>query len=174
MTMPASDPERVFRRHRDEVYRWAMRLLGRHHDANDVVQDVFVRWFVAYRNDSPVNARSWLRRVTMNRAIDLIRQAERGRDAHAPLAVLRRDDVRCDPPPADQAELREAILAALDTLTESQRDVLMARVFDDQTFAAIAHDQQVAVPTVKTHYLRAVRTLRDQFERRGLMEPTDE
>ena len=48
--MPASiESARVFEEHRDEVYRWAYRLVGRHHDALDVAQDVFVKWIDASR-----------------------------------------------------------------------------------------------------------------------------
>ena len=46
------------------------------------------------------------------------------------------------------------------TTPEMQRSVLTAKVHDDLTFAQIAAEHGLAVPTVKTHYLRALRTLR--------------
>jgi len=61
------------------------------------------------------------------------------------------------------AALRDEIAGALAVLTDAQRSVLIAKVYDGQTFAQIAADLGVAVPTVKTHYLRAVRAVRDRL-----------
>ena len=75
MTLPQpSDPGAVFERHRREVYGWAYRFLGRHHDALDAAQDVFLRWLAQSRRALPENPRGWLRQVTINRAIDLLRR----------------------------------------------------------------------------------------------------
>ena len=63
----------------------------------------------------------------------------------------------------DAAALRAEIAAALDGLTEAQRSVLVAKVYDGQTFARIAEDLDIAVPTAKTHYLRAIRIVRDRL-----------
>ena len=52
---------------------------------------------------------------------------------------------------------------ALAELTDAQRGVLVAKIYDDLTFARIAEDLGVAVPTVKTHYLRAVRAVRQRL-----------
>ena len=40
----SADANAAFDRYREEVYAWAYRILGRHHDALDVAQDVFLRW----------------------------------------------------------------------------------------------------------------------------------
>jgi len=156
-----ADPTGEFERYRHDVYAWAIRLLGRHHDALDVAQDVFVKWIGQAEGARPENARSWLRRVTVNRAIDMMR-ARRATPAGA--------DVRDRPaadgtPPAGLAELRAAIGAGLQKLSETQRGVLTAKVFDGLTFAQIARELDLAVPTVKTHYLRALRGLRAHLER---------
>ena len=44
MLVTATEHGEGFERYRHEVYAWAYRLLGRHHDALDVAQDVFLRW----------------------------------------------------------------------------------------------------------------------------------
>ena len=63
----------------------------------------------------------------------------------------------------DRATLREDIAAALDRLTDVQRSVLVAKVYDEMTFAEIAMELSIAVSTVKTHYLRAVQAVRDRL-----------
>ena len=64
----------VYELYAAQVYGWAYRFLGRHHDALDVVQDVFLKWMTQCARGTPDHPRGWLRRVTVNRAIDVVRQ----------------------------------------------------------------------------------------------------
>ena len=59
----------------------------------------------------------------------------------------------------DASQLHADVVRALEKLTDIQRDVLLAKIVDEQTFARIAEDQQMAVSTAKTHYLRAIRAM---------------
>ncbi len=184
---------RGFEQYTHEVYGWAYRLLGRHHDALDVVQDVFLKWNSQCADEAPQRPRGWLRRVTVNLAIDVRRhrQADPVRqrsslpsiDAVTPAQSLsppRRDQPGARPPPgadaaggpADRVEaidreiLRNDIAAAMSRLTDLQGAVLVAKVYDEMTFAEVATELDLAVSTVKTHYLRAVRAVRDRLEPR--------
>jgi len=155
----------AFERYTHEVYGWAYRLLGRHHDALDVVQDVFVRWSEQCAQRPPRQARGWLRRVTLNRAIDLRRhrrtQVTSGCEA---------DHVAAGQPLAgqlmDEETLRCDVADALAGLTEAQREVLTAKVYDGLTFAQIAAEFGFSVSTAKTHYLRAVQAVGDRLRPR--------
>ncbi len=155
----------TFEQYTADVYGWAYRLLGRHHDALDVVQDVFLRWDAQCAREAPQRPRGWLRRVTVNRAIDL----RRGRKGEAPVELTERSVVetaRESESKVDRELLREDITAALDRLSDVQRGVLVAKVYDDMKFREIAEELGLALSTVKTHYLRAVRAVRDQLQRR--------
>ena len=155
----------VFERYTHDVYGWAYRLLGRHHDALDVVQDVFVRWNSQCTQAPPRQPRGWLRKVTLNRALDIGRSRTARREA-APdnLASITVEPVLQSHP--DQADLRHDVAIALESLTDMQRAVLVAKVYDELTFVQIAAELEVAVSTVKTHYLRAVQAVRAQLEPR--------
>ena len=142
---------------RAQVYAWAYRILQNHHDALDATQDVLVKWL--QREGDPVeNRRAWLRRITVNHCIDRTRLRKR-----PPLAGAKPTP---SADPADETCAREQqvhIQAALQTLSEQQRAVLVAKVFDRETFAAIAVSMALSVSTVKTHYLRALRAMRTQM-----------
>lgn len=144
----------AFEAHTNEVYGWAYRLLGRHHDALDVVQDVFLKWIGQCESETPNHTRGWLRRVTINRSIDVIRERRRMEDANE----LVRPDAASLPrlTGVEHDELREDVAVALDTLTDVQRSILVAKVYDGMTFAKIAEELGIAVSTVKTHYVRAI------------------
>jgi len=152
------DVETCFRTQRARVYRWAYAMCRRHDDALDVVQDVFLR--MLDRRPllaNPAAAVAWLRRVTGRVVIDRWR-AESARAArqasHVPTAS-----------PADAVEARELadlLHAALESLSEQQRLVLMGKCYDQMTFQQIADELGIAVPTAKTHYLRALSAVRER------------
>lgn len=158
-----------FEQYTGEVYGWAYRLLGRHHDALDVVQDVFLRWDAQCARQTPHRPRGWLRRVTLNRAIDLHRDRQPALEP-ADEVIEQTDTWDHAVERVDREVLRADIAAALDRLSQLQRGVLVAKVYDEMTFAEIAAELDLALSTVKTHYLRAVRTVRDRLQRRWAEE----
>ncbi len=163
----ASEIRDRFEEHRDSVYRWAYRILGDHHDALDATQEVFVKWWSAWRDrDAPEHPVGWLRRVTINHSINVVRGARR-RSTRQPeqrprgLSPLQQ---------AERSELADAVVDALDQVSDQQRAVLFAKVYDHCTFAEIAAQMNLAVPTVKTHYLRALRGVRRSLVGSGMVE----
>jgi RNA polymerase sigma-70 factor (ECF subfamily) len=158
LSLTSHRPDR-FAVYSNDVYGWAFRILGHHHDALDVVQEVFLRWHQQCRKDEPEQERGWLRRVTINRAIDLYRRSSARkthlRDAAAGQTTSTAPQVAID---------RDRLIAALDALSDAQRFVLTAKTFDDATFANIAKDLGVSESTAKTHFVRAVRNVRDSLE----------
>ena len=165
MTLAERSASSGFEQYAGQVYGWAYRFLGRHHDALDVVQDVFLRWDQQCTQGRPLQPRGWLRRVTLNRAIDVCRKRQASADSMTPVMKMpAAEDATVEP--MDYATLRQDIAAALDRLTDIQRSVLVAKVYDEMTFAEIAAEMSVAVSTVKTHYLRAVQAVRDRLRPR--------
>lgn len=152
----------TFEAHRHAVYGWAYRIVGSHHDALDIAQDVYLRWVDQLARDVPDNPVAWLRRVTINRAIDVQRARRMAGQVSDGLGDVVIDVAKTQ---ADTETLRDDLAQTLDTLTEPQRAVLIAKVFDELTFAQIAHELGVAIPTVKTHYVRALSTARDRLAR---------
>lgn len=149
-----------FETFRAQVYGWAYRLLGNMHDSQDVAQEVFLRWNRQLKVGCPEQPRGWLRRVTLNCAIDVCRKAQVAEPAGPPHWNRPTADV---PLVAgvhlDLPRLRLDLAAALQELTDAQRSVIVAKVFEELTFAEIAAELGLATSTVKTHYLRAVRSL---------------
>jgi RNA polymerase sigma-70 factor (ECF subfamily) len=156
----AAEAGETFEPYRPQIYDWAYRLLGSHHDALDIVQDVFLRWLTQVQTSMPDNPRGWLRRATANRAIDVIRSRKRRNGTWSPRADEARIPAAQGRSEVELDELRSHVAEALGKLTEAQRTVLIAKEFDGQTFTNIAGELGLALPTVKTHYLRALKAVR--------------
>ena len=149
-----------FEAHRARVYRWAYAMCGRHEDALDVVQEVFLRMLRQPPElPSIAAAVAWLRPVTSRIVIDRWR-AESSRDAARRECVPRVVTEES----VESRELAERLRAAIATLSEQQRLVLMAKTYDRITFQQIADELGIAVPTAKTHYLRALSAVRARLK----------
>jgi RNA polymerase sigma-70 factor (ECF subfamily) len=119
------------------LFSIAYRMLGSVADAEDVVQEAFLRYERADHVDSP---KAWLTSVVTNLAIDQLRSARAQRETYVgewlPEPLLTAPDV------ADDVELAEsvsiAMLTVLETLTPTERAVFVLREVFDTPYAEIA------------------------------------
>jgi len=141
-------------RYRQRLFAYARQMLGgSRQDAEDALQDVFIRAYGALRaNDREIALRGWLYRVAHNRCIDQLRRP-------MPPAVDLFDITRV--PAADpcvETERREALrrlVADLQRLPEQQRSVLLMRELEGLSYAELADTHSVTVPAVKSLLVRA-------------------
>ena len=124
------------------LFSVAYRMLGTAADAEDAVQDAWLRWSGADRTKVE-DARAYLVRVVTNTAIDRLRSARARRESYVgpwlPEPVLTTPDVAEDVELAESVSL--AMLTVLETLTPTERAVFVLReVFDvpyDEIAAAV-------------------------------------
>ncbi len=160
-TGPATAFEAAALPHLAAAYGVARRILADHHDAQDAVQEAYLRaWrhFHAFRGDDP---RPWLLAIVRNAALTLRRRRGRDRDT-APIDVAEDLPGSGDTPEAaliravSQAQVREAI-ARLDPLF---REVLVKRELEGLSYAEIAAALEVPAGTVMSRLARARAQLR--------------
>jgi RNA polymerase sigma-70 factor (TIGR02957 family) len=121
-----------FDRHRRLLFTVAYQMLGSVADAEDVVQDTWLRWSAADRGDV-VDERAYLVRIASRLALDRLRSARSRRETYVgpwlpePLVT----EPAAEPDPADAAELGEqvslALLVVLETLSPVERAVFVLR-----------------------------------------------
>ena len=131
MTGTASPMADVFEQERPRLVGLAYRMLGTVADAEDVVQDTWLRWQGVDRAIIERPA-AWLTTVTARIALDHLRAAERRRESY--VGPWLPEPVMTGPGPAEAAELAESLrfgfLTLLDRLEPTERVVLlMADVF---------------------------------------------
>lgn len=155
-TRTALRPDESFIAHRARVYRWAGAHGLNHDGCLDVVQETFARLLrsaPAFVNEAAQLA--WLRRVAVNLAVD----SARARRGHAGLRLVHHPDSG----PALGEEARAALREAMTGLSEMQRLVLVMKTVDAASFAEIARELEIGIPTAKTHYLRALEAIRRRW-----------
>jgi RNA polymerase sigma-70 factor (ECF subfamily) len=158
-------------RHSRAVYRVAHRMTGNPQDAEDVVQETFLK---AYRQlgrfESRANFGTWLHRIAVNCSIDLIRSRkhqETGHDA-SDLDMLDSDnDQRVDPSPERlmlSTEVQERVGHAMDGLTDMERSAFVLRHFEGQSIEEIGRALGLKANAAKHSIFRAVRKMRLALE----------
>lgn len=143
----------------------AMRIIRSRSDAEDIVQDAFVRaWREAPSFDrSRGSAATWLATLTRNRAIDVLRARGRKRKYDASLVVESEAHGPSESPEAQVAQSQRAIAvrAAIAQLSPEQRQALELAYFGGLSHSEIAEVLGQPLGTVKTRLLSAAKKLRE-------------
>lgn len=159
--------ERVVLRHQGAVYHFALRMLGDADAAADVAQETFIRAYQAIQSFREGSAlRTWLFSICRNLSLDELRRRQRRTDRERPyepavdaVSPWAVDRSACTEEKIEQRELGEALEAALATLPEEQRAVVVLKDRYGLSSEEIARVLDVPVGTVFSRAHRAYRKL---------------
>ncbi len=162
------------------VYNLVLRLVSDPSDANDVVQEVFLKVFrkiAAFRGDSSL--KTWIYRIAVNEAYNYQRWFSRHRkqeigletDDSSGFTYFQKlsDPARSPFDCAAEQEQHALIERALDGLSPSFRAAVVLRDIEELSYEEIADVLQVALGTVKSRILRGREALRKELA--GRLEP---
>jgi len=160
----------TFVAHRDLMFSVAYRMLGTVADAEDAVQDAWLRWSAAPRDDV-TEPRAYLARTVTNIALNRLRAAQARREAYVgpwlPEPVL----THTDPDIAERAEVAEsvsvAMLVVLESLTPEERAVFVLREvfgFAHAEIAAALGRSEAAARQIAHRAREHVQARRPRFE----------
>jgi RNA polymerase sigma-70 factor (ECF subfamily) len=156
-------------RKREQVVRTAYQITGNLEDAKDVAQGVFLRlWRVLQRFDLTRRFDTWLYRITVNAAIDHLReQGPKGFIQALPDDIGDRmaDPGRAVGETIDLAQLQRAFLRLAARLAPKQRAAFVLKDMEGLDTADVARILGVTESTVRNHLLQARRVLREGLRR---------
>lgn len=153
----------IVERHRRGVYHLCFRYTGRHEDAADLAQDVFLR---AYRGlgrfKGAASFKTWLYRIAINAALNQVASKAPRLDQMQPLDAVERADARGET--AADAVLRNErarqVRAAIAQLPPRQRATVVLRVYQDLSHEEIARVLGSSVGACKANLFHALNRLR--------------
>ncbi len=149
--------EDLYRSHRDRVYTLCLSLCGDAEEAQDLLQETFVRAYRSlpqFRGDAQFA--TWLHRIAVNLYRDVLRHRARQPEPTAP-----------PPPDPAAAELADQVRAALARLQPAHRIVLALRYGQSLSHQEIAALLRWSLPRVKVTIHRAKRAFRDTYLQMG-------
>ena len=146
------------------MFRLAFRMTGNEEDAEDVVQETFLK---AYRNLHRFAGQSefstWLHRIGANCAVDALRRRSSSRRQERPLEEEALEAAASDPTPervAFGSDIQRRVARSLEGLSAMERAAFVLRHFEGRSIAEIASVLGVRSGAARNCVFRAVEKLR--------------
>ena len=148
------------RDHQDQAWSLARYLLRDNAEAEDVVQEAFIRLWEHRESMSDARVKPWLLRVTRNLCLDRLRQ----RRPQVDLEDAALESANPDPSQGlQQLRLADRLGLAIAGLKEPQRSLVILRDLQQRSYEELAEVTGLSLPQVKTYLHRARQRLRDQL-----------
>jgi RNA polymerase sigma factor (sigma-70 family) len=157
----------LVRRYQEKVYWIARRFVNDHDQADDVVQEVFIKVYSAlkqFRGESGFY--TWLYRITVNVALNALRK-QRVRDfIRIDEFFETADDESIQPDAiAEKNEQQKLIEDAIAHLPEKQKAVFILRYYDELPYEEISHILKTSIGGLKANYFHAAKKIGEYLQR---------
>lgn len=147
----------------DELYRVAFYLLESSPDAEDAVQDLYLRlWDAADALDGISSPKAYCIRLLRNICVDKLRRCRPDGEEKLPLQA---SDEALPDERLDGRQKLEAAIGRMSTLSESERTVLMMKVFDDLSYEQIQKRTGLSYLSLRVHLSNARRKIRKSIDK---------
>ncbi len=163
----------LVRTYETSVYRLALRMCGNAHDAEEAAQEAFVsawRGLPSFRGESKFS--SWLYQLTTNACLDLLRREKRHRGTVPLEEQPELADGGTPQQAAEDAELRDILQQALQSLSDDHRQIFLLRQMRQLSYDEIGKLLGLESGTVKSRLSRAKKQLRQILLQQGNLFPS--
>ena len=157
--------ESIVRENSEQLYWQIRRIVLTHDDANDVLQNTFLKAWNAYdsfHGESKII--TWLSRIAINESLDFLR-----RNNHPTVSTEDESSIsqmlQADPY-FDGSEVEAMLQEAIATLPDVQRSVFLMRYYDEMKYSEISQILNTSEGALKASYHIAVKKIADFFKAR--------
>lgn len=161
----------LVKRHTDKFYGLSWRLLSNHAEADDVVQDAFLKLWAQpdlFRLDAGVKFTTWFYRVVSNMALDKLRGRKKWMGADALEAMA--DSSKLSDQSYEDKEMQRHIEQSMAELPERQKLALTLCFYEGVSVAEAAQVIGVGEKAVESLLMRAKSGLRNDLMRKGVLK----
>jgi len=148
---------------KDKLYRFALRIVGNVAEAEDVVQEVFIKtWNQRKEIENVKNKEAWCMRLTKNLSIDKLRSKHHRTDPISEVHTFH----SAKQSPYQQTEINDTMSLVerlMYQLPEKQRTALQLRDIDGYSYQEIAEILEVSVDQIKVNLYRARQAIKKQL-----------
>jgi len=147
-----------------EIFAYLWRHLYGRDDAEDCLQEVFLRAFKAYeRLDGDANIRAWLYKIATNEVMSYHRKRNRKFNYQG---IFDQDLVSTDSSPIQQLEMKErfeVLMGAVNALPHRQRSAFLLRKYHELSYVDIARILDCSEEAARANVYQALKKLRVRF-----------
>jgi len=158
------DFDELVERHSAEIFAYVWRLLREAHDAEDCLQETFLRAFRSYgRVRAGTNYRAWLYKIATNTARSQWKRRKRSEIRTVDLDPEQRADEMSVADRVEQKTLLAAVTRAVEELPAQQRAALIMRKYQELSYAEIAAALECTEAAARANVYQAVKKLQAKF-----------
>ena len=162
--MDANDFKRKFLPYHRKLYRAAFRLMGNAQDAEDMVQEAYLKLWKR-RNELPsdiMNLEAYCMTLIKNTCFDSLRLSHQEEDGRPPeeLSIAGNTNVACEVELRDEAN---HVMTLIDRLPQKQQQVMRMRDVEDQSYEEIEKATGLTSINIRVLLSRARKKIREQF-----------
>ncbi len=162
MTLPEFNLQIVPLKHK--LYRFAHRITGSGHEAEDVVQEVMEKiWAKRDATDGVQNWEAWSMALTRNLSIDKTRSKHRQTTGPLPEKFELKGSARTPEQVLETSETFSAVRKIMASLPEKQRAVMHLRDIEEQSYDEISQILNISLDDVKVSLHRARKSVREKM-----------
>lgn len=156
-------------RHSRSIFRLAYRMTGREQDAEDLVQETFLRAFQQLdRFEARSSFGTWLYRIAVNCSLDLLRKRQQREEPLDSMEAEREVTRMANGPLPDRlvfsTEIQGRVEAALDRLTPTERAAFVLRHFEEMPIKEVGRTLGLGTSSAKNTLFRGVQKVRRILE----------
>lgn len=156
--------EVLFERHESAIFHFLIGILRDHHQAEDALQETFVKALLDSEMVDPNKLRGWLFTVAHREAL-LLRRKQKRRAEYAEPNLDLIDPTPCGPELVARNDLARRVCELLEELPRAQREVIRARIYDGKRYREIAADLGCPLNTALARMHEGLKRLRQLWER---------
>jgi len=158
--------ERVVREFSEQLYWQARRIVLTHDDADDVIQNVFLKAWT-HLDDFHQDARlsTWLYRITINESVDFLRRKKNQSTVSADQEETGIANMLIADDYFDGDETQALLQEAIAQLPDVQRTVFNLRYYDDMKYSDMSELLETSEGSLKASYHIAVKKITEFFKR---------
>jgi RNA polymerase sigma-70 factor (ECF subfamily) len=153
----------LFEQYKNLVYKTAYLMLGEPQEAEDALQEVFLRVHRSLNSFRPSKGAfsTWLHRITVNYCIN---QTRKRRLRFLPITQVHPEQMPSQPSPESRLGEEDSVAQAMRDLSSRLRAVVVLRYYWDMSYAEIAQTLGIPLGTVKSRLNAALSALRVELE----------
>ena len=158
------DFDELVERHSAEIFAYVWRMLREAHDAEDCLQETFLRAFRSYgRVRAGANYRAWLYKIATNTARSHWKRRTRSEAHTTELDPDRQADEMSVADRVERKTLLAAVARAVEELPDQQRAALIMRKYQELSYAEIAAALECTEAAARANVYQAVKKLQARF-----------
>ena len=159
------DFDELVEQHSGEIFAYVWRLLRDVHDAEDCLQETFLRAFRSYgRVRTGTNYRAWLYKIATNTARSQWKRRKRSETSTADLDPDLQAGEMSVADRAEQKALLAAVARAVENLPDQQRAALIMRKYQELSYTEIAAALECSEAAARANVYQAVKKVRQRID----------